>query len=78
MALGGAAIRDRVMTLLAGDPLAVYQSARGAQLSITFNEMLFEHPLGAGLGRWGMAAAYFGNFTQLRRRSGRRSSSPAG
>ena len=27
--------------------------------------MLYEYPLGAGLGRWGMAAAYFGNFTKL-------------
>ena len=65
LALGGPAIRDRVMTLLGGDPIAVYQGARGAQLSITFTEMLFEHPLGAGVGRWGMAAAYFGNFTRL-------------
>jgi hypothetical protein len=65
LALGGPAILDRVMTLLGGDPIAVYQGARGVQLTITFNEMLFEHPLGAGLGRWGMAAAYFGNFTHL-------------
>jgi hypothetical protein len=65
LALGGPAIRDRVMTLVGGDPLAVYQSARGTQLSITFREMLYEHPLGAGVGRWGMAAAYFGRFTQL-------------
>ncbi|HET7694612.1 MAG TPA: hypothetical protein VFK57_02815 [Vicinamibacterales bacterium] len=65
LALGGPVIRDRVMTLLGGDPLAVYQSARGVQLSMTFTEMLYEHPLGAGVGRWGMAAAYFGEFTQL-------------
>ena len=65
LALGGPAIRDRVMTLLGGDPIAVYQGARGAQLNMTFNEMLFDHPLGAGVGRWGMAAAYFGSFTQL-------------
>lgn len=65
LALGGPVIRDRVMTLLGGDPIAVYQGARGTQLSITFREMLFDHPLGAGVGRWGMAAAYFGDFTQL-------------
>jgi hypothetical protein len=65
LALGGPVIRERVMTLLGGDPIAVYQGARGAQLSITFREMLFDHPLGAGVGRWGMAAAYFGNFTKL-------------
>jgi hypothetical protein len=67
LALGGPAIRDRVMTLLGANPIAVYQGARGTQLSITFSEMLYDHPLGAGVGRWGMAAAYFGNFTQLSR-----------
>jgi hypothetical protein len=45
----------------------VYQGARGAQFNITFSEMLYEHPLGAGLGRWGMTATYFGNFTLLSR-----------
>ena len=65
LALGGPVILARVMTLVGADPIAVYQGARGAQLSITFNEMLFDYPLGAGVGRWGMAAAYFGNFTQL-------------
>jgi hypothetical protein len=65
IALGGQAIEDRVMTLLGGDPLAVYQGARGTQLSLTFNDLLFEHPLGAGVGRWGMAAMYFGSFTNL-------------
>ena len=65
LALGGQAIEDRVMTLLGGDPLAVYQQARGTQLSLTFNELLFESPLGAGVGRWGMAAMYFGTFTRL-------------
>jgi hypothetical protein len=65
LALGGQVIQDRVMTLLGGDPIAVYQGARGTQLSLTFNELLFEHPLGAGVGRWGMAAMYFGTFTNL-------------
>lgn len=61
--LGGASIGDRVMSLLTGDPLQVYKSARGLQLQVTFTEMLFEAPFGAGLGRWGMAALYFGSFT---------------
>lgn len=65
LALGGPVIRERVMTLLGADPITVYQGARGAQLSITFREMLFDYPLGAGVGRWGMAAVYFGNFTHL-------------
>ena len=38
-------------------------AARSSQL--TFNELLFEYPLGAGLGRWGMAAGYFGSSREL-------------
>ena len=58
--LGGDSIFARFMTLLADDPLAVYYHARGVQLDITFSQLLFEYPLGAGLGRWGMAGGYFG------------------
>jgi hypothetical protein len=58
--LGGASITDRVNSLFAGDPLSVYQQARGTQLTFTFFDLLFQYPLGAGLGRWGMAAGYFG------------------
>jgi len=58
--LGGASITDRVNSLFAADPLAVYQQARGTQLTFTFFDLLFQYPLGAGLGRWGMAAGYFG------------------
>jgi hypothetical protein len=61
VALGGAAITDRVNSLFASDPISVYQVARGTQLSFTFFDLLFQYPLGAGLGRWGMAAGYFGS-----------------
>jgi hypothetical protein len=61
VALGGAAITDRVNSLFASDPFSVYQGARGSQLTFTFFELLFQYPLGAGLGRWGMAAGYFGS-----------------
>jgi hypothetical protein len=60
IALGGAAISERVFSLFATDPLSVYQGARGSQLTFTFSELLFQYPLGAGLARWGMAALYFG------------------
>src|SRR5260221_4818658 len=60
-ALGGAAIPDRRNSLFAADPLSVYQGARGSQLNYTFFDLLFQYPLGAGLGRWGMAAGYFGS-----------------
>jgi hypothetical protein len=59
--LGGTSINERFNSLFADDPLAVYQRARGAQLNYTFTELLFEYPLGAGLGRWGMTAGYFGS-----------------
>jgi hypothetical protein len=58
--LGGQSITDRFMTLFAEDPMAVYYRARGVQLETTFTEMLYQYPLGAGLGRWGMAGGYFG------------------
>jgi hypothetical protein len=58
--LGGQSVTDRFLTLFADDPMAVYYRARGVQLESTFTEMLYEYPLGAGLGRWGMAGGYFG------------------
>jgi len=61
IALGGESITSRFLTLFAGDPFEVYYRARGVQLNNTFSEMLYAYPLGAGLGRWGMAGAYFGN-----------------
>jgi hypothetical protein len=64
VALGGHEISDRFMTLFASDPLSIYRTARGAHLDMTFNQLLVEHPFGAGVGRWGMAASYFGTFTE--------------
>jgi hypothetical protein len=57
--LGGESISNRVGSLFASDPFTIYQGARGAQLDLTFYDLLFQYPLGAGLGRWGMAAMYF-------------------
>jgi hypothetical protein len=61
LTVGGASVAERFKTLFADDPLAVYQQARGAQLKYTFAELLYQYPFGAGLGRWGMAAGYFGS-----------------
>ena len=63
LTLGGQSVHDRFMTLFANDPLSVYQTARGTQLNVTFGDLLDSHPLGSGLGRWGMVANYFGDFT---------------
>jgi hypothetical protein len=59
VALGGAAITDRVNSLFAADPFTVYKGARGDLLTYTFYDLLYQYPLGAGLGRWGMASGYF-------------------
>jgi hypothetical protein len=64
VSLGGQEISDRFYTLFASDPLSVYRSARGAQFDATFDQVLFEYPFGAGIGRWGMAASYFGTFSE--------------
>jgi hypothetical protein len=58
--LGGESIAQRTMTLLADDPVTLYSSSRGSQLVYAFDEVLERYPLGAGLGRWGMIASYFG------------------
>lgn len=60
VSLGGQSIVDRINTLTNRDPLTVYHVARGVQLEATFGQMLTDAPLGAGLGRWGMASGYFG------------------
>lgn len=61
LSLGGQSISDRFMTLLAGDPVSLYYDSRGIQLSYSLRELLFQYPFGAGLARWGMAAAYYGS-----------------
>jgi hypothetical protein len=63
--LGGETIVDRVSTLFEDDPVALYYASRGGQLVYAFNEFFFEFPLGAGLGRWGMTSAYFGDPSNL-------------
>ena len=59
---GGKSTMDRFATLLADNPLTVYEkSARMGMVTGAFDTLLVEYPLGAGLGRWGMMRAYFGN-----------------
>ncbi len=61
--LAGAEISTRFATLFEDDPLTVYYVARGGQLHYALNDTLVEFPFGAGLGRWGMSAVYFGRPT---------------
>jgi hypothetical protein len=60
VALGGESIIQRTYTLFAQDPVSLYSASRGGQLVYTFDDMVSAYPLGAGLARWGMIAAYFG------------------
>jgi hypothetical protein len=59
--IGGEAVADRLATLVQAPPGQVYYQSRGHFLESTIYELLPEYPLGAGLGRWGMANAYFGD-----------------
>jgi hypothetical protein len=59
--LGGESIAERTLTLFAQDPVTLYSGSRGGQLTYTFGELLQKYPMGAGLGRWGMIAVYFGS-----------------
>jgi hypothetical protein len=59
--LGGDTVTSRLASLVADDPTTVYHSNRGMMVELAFNKLLPQYPLGAGLGRWGMVNAYFGN-----------------
>lgn len=61
VAVGGSAVADRITSLSAEDPTTVYAHNRGMFLTYTFETVLPEYPLGAGPGRWGMMAYYFGD-----------------
>jgi hypothetical protein len=57
--VGGEATVQRLLTLIEDDPASVYYYGRGYHLHYTWEVLLPEHPLGAGLGRWGMINYYF-------------------
>lgn len=59
--VGGAAATERLGTLATTDPGSLYSKNRGYFLNQTFEEVIPNNPLGAGLGRWGMMYVYFGS-----------------
>jgi hypothetical protein len=63
LAVGGDAVSDRFSGLAQDGVLRVFQEQRGSFIRYTLTEMLYEFPLGAGLGRWGMMQVYFGDPT---------------
>ncbi len=64
ISLGGESIATRTLTLFEQDPVTLYSASRGGQLVYTFDDLVTTYPLGAGLGRWGMIAGYFGAGSQ--------------
>lgn len=59
--LGGEAVDSRFLDLRGQGALTVYQQERGNFIAYTVGDLLDQYPLGAGLGRWGMMNAYFGD-----------------
>jgi hypothetical protein len=59
--VGEQAVTERLSTLAKDSPVGTYYANRGFYLEITLTEHLPEYPIGAGLGRWGMMNAYFGD-----------------
>lgn len=62
-ATSGSVVTDRFLTLLADDPLKTYQTARGGYVRQAFEEMMWDYPLGAGLGWWGQIYQFFADKT---------------
>ena len=60
VSVGGSSITKKLF-LLSSDPTHTYYRSRGKFLEYTVNYLLPKFPLGAGLGRWGMTNAYFGD-----------------
>jgi hypothetical protein len=66
ISVGGESVTRRLATLTEARPEDVYYSNRGIFLEQAFLRDLPDYPAGAGLGRWGMMHAYFGERNSLR------------
>ena len=53
----------RFMSLIEERPDELYQGSRGMFVQQTFETLIWQSPLGAGLGRWGQAYSYFGDLS---------------
>lgn len=60
ISVGGEVIYNRFFGLAQEGVVSSYQTNRGHFVQYTLTELLYEYPFGAGLGRWGMMAVYFG------------------
>jgi hypothetical protein len=57
----GSAVTERLMTLFTNDPTKLYHESRGGFVEHAFGEVLWDYPLGFGMGWWGMIQVSFGN-----------------
>lgn len=60
-AFGGESVYDRFIVITETGVANSFQENRGIFIEHTVDELLYEYPLGAGLGRWGMMRANFGS-----------------
>ena len=59
----GSSVADRFVTLFQSDPVTVFGQNRGGFVRDAFEHMLWDNPLGGGMGWWGMTHMYFGNLS---------------
>jgi hypothetical protein len=59
--VGSEVVIKRLETLVQDRPEDIYYSNRGAMVEHAVSDQLLDHPVGAGLGRWGMMFTYFGD-----------------
>jgi hypothetical protein len=57
----GGAVTERFATLLTTDPGKLYHASRGGFVQHAFEEVLWDYPLGYGMGWWGMIQVSFGD-----------------
>jgi hypothetical protein len=60
--IGGQAVFDRFYNLYETGLVTSYRENRGIFLEYTFSHLVYEHPFGAGVGRWGMMNFHFARF----------------
>lgn len=65
ISLGGKTVADRFFGITEVGLFNSFQSNRGFFVEQTINTLLFEYPLGAGVGRWGMMTVYFGDLASI-------------
>jgi hypothetical protein len=61
--VGGQALSDRFIPLVNDGVFRAFDENRGIFLRYTLADTLYDYPLGAGLGRWGMMNVLFGDPT---------------